>query len=204
MRRTKEEVRTRILRTASRLFHEQGIRAVRMDDLALKLKISKRTLYEFFPHKVDLLIECHKLSLRDRDTLNAELAQKATDVMEVIVWNMRMALDSMRSISHAFFKDISRYPELTSYLAEANRRDEEKVVEFLQRGVEQGLLLEGINYRIFYNTAFTVGDRSLLNEYTPYDIFMSSSYPFIRGCCTEKGRERLDAFIERYKEENRL
>lgn len=49
------EMRERILETADRLFYGQGIRAVGVDTVAAEIGISKRTLYNHFPSKDDLI-----------------------------------------------------------------------------------------------------------------------------------------------------
>lgn len=46
----------RILETADRLFYGQGIRAVGVDTIAAEVGISKRTLYNHFPSKDDLIV----------------------------------------------------------------------------------------------------------------------------------------------------
>jgi AcrR family transcriptional regulator len=46
----------RILETADRLFYGQGIRAVGVDTIAAAVGISKRTLYNYFPSKDDLIV----------------------------------------------------------------------------------------------------------------------------------------------------
>ena len=50
------EMRARILETADRLFYGQGIRAVGVDTVAAETGISKRTLYNYFPSKDDLIV----------------------------------------------------------------------------------------------------------------------------------------------------
>ncbi|TRZ69617.1 MAG: TetR/AcrR family transcriptional regulator, partial [Bacteroidetes bacterium] len=44
-----------ILNNVSRLYHRYGIKSVTMDDVASHLSISKKTLYEFFHDKKDLV-----------------------------------------------------------------------------------------------------------------------------------------------------
>ena len=46
----------RILETADRLFYSQGIRAVGVDTIAAEIGISKRTLYNYFPSKDELIV----------------------------------------------------------------------------------------------------------------------------------------------------
>src|ERR1700730_12382443 len=51
----KPTMKERILETADRLFYLQGIRAVGVDTIAAKIGISKRTLYNHFPSKDELI-----------------------------------------------------------------------------------------------------------------------------------------------------
>ncbi|WP_306303127.1 TetR/AcrR family transcriptional regulator [Prevotella falsenii] len=53
----KKEVKAKILQSATTMFFQNGIRKVKMDDIAAHLKISKRTLYEIYQNKEDLLYE---------------------------------------------------------------------------------------------------------------------------------------------------
>jgi AcrR family transcriptional regulator len=52
----KEIMSERILETADRLFYGQGIRAVGVDTIAAEIGISKRTLYNYYPSKDDLIV----------------------------------------------------------------------------------------------------------------------------------------------------
>ena len=49
-------MRERILETADRLFYGQGVRVVGVDTIAAEIGISKRTLYDYFPSKDDLIV----------------------------------------------------------------------------------------------------------------------------------------------------
>ena len=51
----KPTMKARILETADRLFYLQGIRAVGVDTIAAEIGISKRTLYNHFPSKNELI-----------------------------------------------------------------------------------------------------------------------------------------------------
>ena len=50
------EMRERILEAADRLFYGQGIRAVGVDTVAAEIGISKRTLYNYFRSKDELIV----------------------------------------------------------------------------------------------------------------------------------------------------
>lgn len=68
MKRTegKTAMQERILETADRLFYGQGIRAVGVDTIAEEVGISKRTLYNYFPSKDDLIVAYLKRRLQPR------------------------------------------------------------------------------------------------------------------------------------------
>jgi AcrR family transcriptional regulator len=54
-RAEKPDMKQRILETADRLFYLHGIRAIGVDTVAAEIGISKRTLYNHFPSKDDLI-----------------------------------------------------------------------------------------------------------------------------------------------------
>ena len=51
----KPDMKERILETADRLFYLRGIRAIGVDTIAAEIGISKRTLYNHFPSKDELI-----------------------------------------------------------------------------------------------------------------------------------------------------
>jgi AcrR family transcriptional regulator len=63
---SKTAMQERILDTADRLFYGQGIRAVGVDTIAEEIGISKRTLYNYFPSKDDLIVAYLERRLRPR------------------------------------------------------------------------------------------------------------------------------------------
>jgi AcrR family transcriptional regulator len=65
-------MRERILETTDRLFYGQGIRAVGVDTVAAEIGISKRTLYNYFPSKDDLIVAY--LTRRIRPAAESDLA----------------------------------------------------------------------------------------------------------------------------------
>jgi AcrR family transcriptional regulator len=52
----KQAMQERILSTADRLFYSQGIRAIGVDTVAAEIGISKRTLYNYYPSKDELVV----------------------------------------------------------------------------------------------------------------------------------------------------
>ena len=81
----KKNLRGSILETAMHAFAEKGIRAVKMDDVATALGISKRTLYEIFETKELLLFEGIRKYHAERQEYAKQATQQCKNVMEVLV-----------------------------------------------------------------------------------------------------------------------
>ena len=64
----KLELRNRILKAAMTEFLHKGVKSVKMDDIANTLAISKRTLYEIYSNKEELLLEVCAYTSRSSTT----------------------------------------------------------------------------------------------------------------------------------------
>ena len=76
------ETRDRIISKSIELFVRFGIRYVTMDQIAAELGISKRTIYELFKDKDDLLLQCiEEMGKRNNRELH-DIVVKSENVIE--------------------------------------------------------------------------------------------------------------------------
>lgn len=80
----------RIVDTAAKAFKRSGIKAVHMDDIAGSLSISKRTLYELFGDKEQLLLEVFSFYRQRVNQDMQEITSRAENVLEVILTFMNV------------------------------------------------------------------------------------------------------------------
>lgn len=83
-RNDKVKLKEQIVETAMEAFTKLGIRCVRMDDIALSLSISKRTLYELFRDKENLLLEGLRMQQQQVNEAMIEVTTRTENVLEVI------------------------------------------------------------------------------------------------------------------------
>lgn len=188
-----------VIRTASALFLKKGIRALKMDDVAAAMKMSKRTLYQLFSDKASLLEACIQKRYEENDAWMQEIVSHTDDVMEVILRHAEIMLKTINSLPQGFLEEMAHYPNLDLLRQKRHKEQEQQAVAFMQRGVEQGVLRPEINYQLLYealNSFITSTSRqnSTLSAYKPINIVMSVFVPLLRGCTTQAGRERLDNF----------
>jgi AcrR family transcriptional regulator len=85
----KAAMQERILDTADRLFYRQGIRVIGVDTVAAEIGISKRTLYNYFPSKDDLIVAYLSRRLRPIQPSDAPPAEQILDDFDRLERAMR-------------------------------------------------------------------------------------------------------------------
>ncbi len=187
----RQELRQRILAAAMKAFRQKGVRAVRMDDIASQLSISKRTLYEIYSNKELLLYEC----VRDHDeTMERILAEQLapdSSVMDILVSFMRLHIEDSSKTNPQFYVELVKYPRVKRYIEERREKQSSRTTGFMHRGVEEGFFRSDINYEIFniMIDAFMkqVVERELYKTIPLSDIIQNVIMVILRGFCTDKG-----------------
>lgn len=195
----KKGLRDKIITTAMEAFAQKGIRHVKMDDVAKELGISKRTLYEIFDKKEDLLYEGVKFYLGDRRTQMEVKAQECKNVMEIILQAYKLKVEEFRQTNPCFYTDLVKYPKVARYLAQQNQQMLTNMTKFIERGIEEGYFRKEVNpelaARLFDALGKYVMEQQLYCLYTIEDIFTNLVFVTIRGICTEKGIEVIKQWI---------
>ena len=92
-----EEVRRKIIDSATKQFVAHGCRRITMDDVAGELHISKRTLYEYFEKKEDLLMACfEQMKARFGETVKLFKYLCITQILQ-----LRSRRDTLEHLYHA-------------------------------------------------------------------------------------------------------
>lgn len=201
---TKEEKREAVVKGAMALFAKNGIKDVTMDDIAHALKMSKRTLYELFVDKENLLLYCVKtegLWLRDR---LREYVQNAVNVLEPVLYDLHFKMQALSLVTPSFFTDLLKYPKVVAYVTEVRRGQRKLAVDYLSQGVQQGLFRSDVNFDIVYSVIVAQFDIMFsskdFSKYTPFELFNNLVLNYFRGCATPEGVRIMDEFFMRHSE----
>jgi AcrR family transcriptional regulator len=115
-------LKEKILQTSMQMFKVHGIKAVKMADIANRLSISKRTLYEIYANKEDLLLEGIRLHEKENnDHMDQFSKQAGLTVMDILVEIYHLEMQELADVSPLFFNDLHKYPHIVSFLAEKRR-----------------------------------------------------------------------------------
>ena len=196
------ELRKRILKTAIQEFRSKGIKAVKMDDIASMLSVSKRTLYEIYDNKEQLLMECVEEEYNGQMRHITESAQDPQhSVMDVILEFYRFQMQNLRHMSPVYYPELHRYPSIIGWLQEMRTQNQEKTQIFHNQAVQEGYFRADVNYelisRIGAETADYLMSTQILKQYKLEEIFRNVVMLFIRGLCTKKGIDKLEEVMKK-------
>ena len=195
----KQGLRDKIITSAMMAFAKKGIRQVKMDDVAYELGISKRTLYEIFDKKEDLLYDGVKYYLGERRNQMQQKAQNCDNVMEIILVAYKQKVEEVRQTNPLFYSDLVKYPKVARYLGQQNQQMLTNMSKFIERGIEEGYFRKEVKSelvaRLFDALGKYVMEQQLYFNYTIEEIFMNLIFVSLRGICTKKGVEAIDKWI---------
>lgn len=202
--------RENIIHHASKMFVEQGIKAVRMDDIAQELSVSKRTLYELFHDKEELIYQ----SLRhyfetDRERRINQITE-IDNTLEVMVVNLRDMIDSA-SIAGRIRRNIKRfYPTVYKRLEEdVQSKSMDDLNRWVEGCIECGYFEKSVKVRyavdVLHHSVHGMLVNTLDEERPSSELVSMMSYSllvFIRGLCTIEGQRIIDECTTKYFNNN--
>ena len=192
--------RERIVSVAQEMFLARGIRSVRMDDIAHACGVSKRTLYEIFNDREELIGESllhHASQIHD---LSREAVNQAENVLHAF-WLEAMHRSKNLSGLNTLLEDLRRYyPKVMENIMP---QIHEAVVlhtrEKLSKGMEAGLIMTNLDLEFFSRALanYIYGLGIIEANTTTGVVITSQTVPtailiFLRGISTEKGRRYID------------
>ena len=196
----RQQLREKILKISMEDFKSKGIRAVKMDDIAALLGISKRTLYEIYSNKEELLLECVKFQEGQYDAYMASFEKDpSNNVIDIIIEFYNKQIQWLSDVNPLYFSDIQKYSQVVSYFERRDiERKQDKMI-FYQRGIREGVFRDDVDYdvlsRILKASIDYIKQTQMYKEYDLTRILNNIIMLFIRGVCTYDGIKQFDALM---------
>ena len=118
----RQELKERILKTAMAEFKQRGVKAVKMDDIANKLSISKRTLYEVYANKEDLLLAGLRREVEEEEAMHCFCEKPGLNVLEICIEFFHLKMRKLSAINplkglEILDRSLERWPADANYFA---------------------------------------------------------------------------------------
>ncbi len=197
------EVQARILDTAFNLFRQYGTRSITMDDIAIKMGISKKTLYAHFADKSDLVVNVISRHLKLMQDQCIESRNTSKDAVEELFLVMKMLEEKLRNMNPVVMMDLQKFHAKAFQLFEEHKNVflMQTVRENLERGIREGLYRPDIDLDILshFRTASAMfcfqPELFPMNGYDMSKVQRVLLEHFLFGVASQKGYQK----IEKYK-----
>ena len=191
---------------AGELFPLLGIRNVTMDQIASDLGISKRTIYELFRDKDDLVMQMVEYVMVRNNKSLLEIVASTDNAIEALFVIIEREYARITSFSPLFHEDIKKY---IVKIQECFFEDLQKMREFsvsyaiLEKGLRQDIFRKELAIDIVDNFLHELGSffhnspRFRLMNLQKDEVLRNILLPYFRGICTRKGQDLIDKYFDK-------
>ena len=194
------EYRRRILTKANDRFFNLGFARVTMDDLAAELGMSKKTLYKYFPSKIELLKavvqEFMQYVITEQDRI---LNDPKLDYEARLSAFMKLLADVLSRINQALIRDVQRVaPEVWDMIETVRQQRIDTLFGgLLREGQKRGFVRQDFNlpFVIFF-IAVTIRETLNPEVVSRYPISLMDAFDTLRsiimgGILSDSGRDKF-------------
>lgn len=190
---------------------EKGLKAATMDCVAQRLQISKRTLYEIFENKDDMIQKVLEHNAENKRIVIEEILHSSSNSIEAFIRILSIHRDDLQTTNVAFFKDMDSLPEkFRMKHASRHSKHSNEVMALIQSGISDGLFREDLNFPILLkmleiqSEAIKRMEELFPPEITLLEVSDTILIGFLRSISTAKGHEMLDRLIPVYFSKNKF
>lgn len=195
-------LRDNITDFAMEMFKKRGIKGVTMDEIASSMGISKRTIYEVFENKEELLVNGLIKKRKEDDRIMEGFKAQNLNIIEMTLVRFKYVMNEHKSICPQFFSDINKYPKVLATIDDFRKKDSEYIMMYYKIGINEGFFRDDLDYKIMDMVITKLFDYMFTSEiFMEYDftqIYKNMTITYLRGISTSKGLEIIENFLKEY------
>jgi AcrR family transcriptional regulator len=205
------DIRTKILKGAENLFMKYGVRSISMDDIARHLSVSKKTLYQHFEDKEDIVTITCQAHIDGISREFEEIRDKSKNAIDELARISGCLRQNTAEMNPSLLFDLQKYhPKAWSYwLDHKNRFIKESVARNLEQGIAEGYFRPEIDVEIIARMRLELVQLAFDDQLFPASQFrlievqMQIFDHFVFGLLTEKGRKLYQKHKDQLELSNR-
>jgi TetR/AcrR family transcriptional regulator, cholesterol catabolism regulator len=200
----------RIVLGGEELFLKAGIKSVTMDDIAKHLGMSKKTIYQFFKDKNELVIALVQKKFHEDECQMQEIVAKSSNVIEGMINMMKCSEDIFSRINPVVIHDLQKYhPDAWKQFQNFKSGViVQTLEELLKKGIEQGYIRADIDVKIIARMRMVqveMGFNTSIFPHSEFNIWKVQQQfheHFNYGICTLEGYKLLDEYKSLHEQVN--
>ncbi|WP_373524489.1 TetR/AcrR family transcriptional regulator [Aquiflexum sp.] len=191
------DTKEKIIETATEQFMRFGVRSVTMDDIARQAGVSKKTIYQEFTDKNQLVYETFDTAIENDKNEMDQIPKYQDGVIEHLLGLSAFIKKRFSDFNPMVLNEIQRYfPQCWQLFEEfKNKHVVNEIIELLDKGKSEGVIRKEINSEIM---ALMRMEQMMLtfdplkfptSKYNQVELQMQIFEHFLYGIFTDKGKE---------------
>lgn len=196
------EPQEKILKASLELFFKFGIKRVTMDDIAKELGMSKKTIYQYYKEKDDIVSQLCEIEMGKHEKKFEDVYNQSVDPIHEIILISENLRDMMQNVNPIFFLDLQKFhPKAFQQFQKFKENCAYKdIVRNIKKGKEAGFYRPEIDEDFVATYRMAQIDILMFGNFFSFDkISFSQSHElildmFVYGICTVKGHKLINEY----------
>lgn len=197
-------VKKRIMETALRMFRMYGIKSVTMFDISRESGVSKKTVYEHFKDKEELVQDAMRFILDEHIQHRQGFHRHSANAIEELVKELEYMEMLGKTVNPVMLYEMQKYhPEIWKSIEDFKKDCVLYAIsENLQRGIREGLYRNDLNKDIVarmrqlqLETVFEPAQYPVA-QYNMHEVMAQLTAHFVLGITTLKGRKLAAQYLK--------
>ncbi len=199
-----EEKKEYYLEQIGKLFLRYGLRGITMEEISDELGVSKKTIYNYFESKADIVDMLLQRHLNNKNESMWEAISHGKNAIEILIGITNLMKETIQDIPPLVKRDLVKHFPLQ--LKKSNEALKNKIYEYIKqnvlKGIDQGLYRSNLNVELIARHYVVSFDRYIRQEVMDGIDFSIDAYYeeilsyHIRGIATLKGVKILEKIID--------
>ena len=201
------EVKERIQQKAEELFNRYGIRSVTMDEIAGQLGSSKKTIYQSFADKDELVFAVFNKHMVENENQCLADKERAENAIHAIFLDLDMVEEMLKTMNPYVLYDLERFhPNVYKKFNEYKHGFLYRIIkDNINRGIQEELYRPDIDTEII--SRYRVGTLMIAmnmdifpkGHFNILDIELEIALLFLYGIATPKGIKLIHKYNQQHK-----
>lgn len=196
-------MKQRILEGAHTLFLQHGVRSVSMDDVARALSMSKKTLYQHFTNKDELVTDVVRLHLDSEKNEFGQIADVSANSIEELFNLSRCMRELSVRINPSLLHDLQKYHAEGWAIFQAFKKEfiKNQIISNIRRGMDEGYYRPELDPEILAVLRMEIIQLIFSDEVFPrarfdfVNVQMKVFDHFVHGLLSEEGRKLYQQYL---------
>ncbi|MBS1615211.1 MAG: TetR/AcrR family transcriptional regulator [Bacteroidetes bacterium] len=203
------DTQSKIASVAIEAFSQYGFKTITMDDIARKAGISKKTLYQHYRSKTEVVEAAMKWHSAMLDEVLELQMNESANAVEAMVRVNAILAQMYRQINPIALLELERFfpSAYKSFREKLLNKDIAKIRDNIIRGIEEGLYRADADadllacYRLESCLVVFQPNSLITKNYPPHVASRAIMENFLYGLLTNKGRTLYQKYADKYLKE---